>query len=469
MNGQASLLGARGKTDASDRLLSADDPLAELQRNCGGTLPRTLAVPELLALVQRGCLLRLRIAREFTAFDGTDLVSGVVRIDPLDLYRGGGCDLLIESWQRSAMPDLSSREMAGRFDAIDRTIAEVSVRLDSEQRVQFVHTTAQDTPEFERALSEAPGSVWSEHLRFEGIEHSTPLHWRLLDGARCHLPGSSRGWRARLLPMGSTAMSPNGFELLLIADRPLDLGEADAPDTSQVQSPTALIGGTLAPVLRQPIARLIANAETIRARLAGPLRAEYSEYAGNIASAGQHLNGLLDDLADLEMVESEGFTTERQSVEIGDAARRAAGVLGVRARAKNIEFNLPIRADLPPAQGEFRRVLQILINLIDNAIAYSPENSCVTVVCGMGADREVVTVSVKDRGPGLSEEQAARVFDKFERLGRDNDGGTGLGLYISSRLAEAMGGALDVVNPDEEGARFRLTLPVFSEPVFSDG
>ena len=220
----------------------------------------------------------------------------------------------------------------------------------------------------------------------------------------------------------------------------------------------------MTPVLRQPIARIIANAETIRARLAGPLRAEYSEYAGNIAAAGNLLSGLLEDLADLEVVEAQGFTIAREPVDLSDAASRAAGILGVRARAKNIEIIHPIREDLPLATGEFRRVLQILINLIGNAIAYSPDNSVITILSDVDESGAMVSLTVRDEGPGLDEEQAQRVFDKFERLGRDNDGGSGLGLYISSRLAAAMEGVLEVTNPGEEGAAFRLSLPIGEAP-----
>ena len=133
---------------------------------------------------------------------------------------------------------------------------------------------------------------------------------------------------------------------------------------------------------------------------------------------------------------------------------------GVRARARNIEIALPIPEDAHVATGEFRRVLQILINLIGNAIAYSPENSVVTVKAKTHSKKGLVSVSVADEGPGIDPEQATRIFNKFERLGRVNDGGSGLGLYISSRLAEAMQGTLEVANPGEEGAVFKLTLPV---------
>ncbi|MEM6265935.1 MAG: HAMP domain-containing sensor histidine kinase, partial [Pseudomonadota bacterium] len=226
---------------------------------------------------------------------------------------------------------------------------------------------------------------------------------------------------------------------------------------------TRLIGSTLTPVLRQPIARIIANAETIRARLAGPLRAEYSEYAGNIATAGQHLSAMLDDLADLEVVEAADFATIRERVDLGDAARRAAGILGVRAQARGITLKLPPEDERCGATAEFRRVLQILINLIGNAIAYSPEGSTVAITLASGTPSGTVAVTVADQGAGISAEQASRIFEKFERLGRDNDGGSGLGLYISQRLARAMAGELSLVQdePGDElaGAQFRLTLP----------
>lgn len=460
MESQASLLAARGLTDERDRLLTADDPLADLQKRCGGTLPGTLAVPELLEVVRHGRRMGLRIARDFEAFDGDSLISGVLRVHPIDPDQGGGCELLIENWQSRAVPEAGTRELAQRLDEIDRACAEVIVRLDGEQRVQLVQSSAADTAELRDALAQAVGSPWTDHVELEGMAHRQPMHWRLLDGARCRVAGSKRDWRARLLPLGSEPNAPRGFELLLVADYPLDVGVLEQEAPGLEESHTQLVGGALTPVLRQPIARIIANAETIRTRLAGPLRAEYSEYAGNIAAAGQHLNALLDDLADIEVVEAEDFSTEREPVDLGDVARRAGGILGVRARAKNIELVIPIGDNLPMASGEFRRVLQILINLIGNAIAYSPENSVVTIAPALGEAEGTIGLTVSDEGPGIDEEQAARVFNKFERLGRDSDGGSGLGLYISSRLAQAMDGSLEVLNAGEEGATFQLRLPV---------
>jgi signal transduction histidine kinase len=459
MDPRNTLLGARGLTDARDWLLNADETLAELQARCGGRVPGPLAIPELLALVQQARGLGLRIARAFSAFDGEALVSGFARIDPSVEAAQGGCEVLVENWQRSFQPAPEGRAFADRLDAIDRATAEVSARLDARQQVQVLSALAPDAAGLQAAALARPGQVWSDLVELADITHHQPLHWRLLDGAACRFAGSQRHWRVRLIPLGPDAQSPAGFELLLIADEPLAPHAPAGSDEAHAEStPTRLIGSALAPVLRQPVARIIANAETIRTRLAGPLREEYSDYAGTIASAGQHLAAMLDDLADLEVVETPGFSTVRERVDLADAAARAAGILGVKARNRDIALVVTGEHGAAAASAEFRRVLQILINLIGNAIAYSPGGSTVTIAA-MSGDAGRVWVTVADEGPGIAPEQAERIFDKFERLGRDKDGGSGLGLYISRRLAEAMGGSLSVETAEKGGALFRLELP----------
>jgi signal transduction histidine kinase len=465
MDRRDTLLGARGLTDARDWLLNADETLADLQARCGGRVPGPLAIPELLALVQQAREMGLRIARAFSAFDGEAMVSGFARIDPSAGAEDGGCEVLVENWQRALQPAPEGRAYAERLDSIDRATAEVSARLDSRQQVQVLSALAADAAVLQTKAMAKPGQVWSDLVELSGMTHHQPLHWRLLDGAACRFDGSQRHWRVRLIPLGPDPQAPAGFELLLIADEPLAPGAGSVSperDTAAETSPTRLIGSALAPVLRQPVARIIANAETIRTRLAGPLREEYSEYAGTIASAGQHLAAMLDDLADLEVVETPGFSTVRERVDLADAAGRAAGILGVKAQNRDIALTVSGERGDVVATAEFRRVLQILINLIGNAIAYSPGGSTVRIATeATGEGRVAVTVA--DEGPGVTAEQAERIFEKFERLGRDSDGGkdkgSGLGLYISHRLAEAMDGTLTVGAADGGGALFRLELP----------
>ena len=165
------------------------------------------------------------------------------------------------------------------------------------------------------------------------------------------------------------------------------------------------------------------------------------------------------------MVEDEDFAPVPDHVDLADCARRAAGILGVRAQERGIVMVPPSIEATAPAIGEFRRVLQILLNLIGNAIRYAPEHSAVSIETGVEAGGTWVAVS--DEGRGIAPEEADKVFEKFERLGRSGDGGSGLGLYISRKLARAMGGELSVEQAKGGGARFVLSLPSDAEALSS--
>jgi signal transduction histidine kinase len=113
--------------------------------------------------------------------------------------------------------------------------------------------------------------------------------------------------------------------------------------------------------------------------------------------------------------------------------------------------------DMITASAEFRRVLQILLNLVTNAIRYSPDGTEVRIEIAERSD--MAEISVQDQGAGVSLADQEKIFAKFERLGRTGDGGSGLGLYISRRLARFMGGDLTVETLEQGGAKFTLTLP----------
>ncbi|EIZ80282.1 two-component signal transduction histidine kinase [Novosphingobium sp. Rr 2-17] len=453
MSGGGTIL-ARAVSDAQDRLLSAEEPLAGLQRRCGGELPGTIATPELLALVRRARRHGLSLAHNVTAQDNGEIISAWIEVEPVSA--ADGCEIRLRSWQSTAMPSDDGAAAEGRRRAIDRHLAELSAQLDAGQRVLAVVCDAPDLQEAARALEAAIGQRWTDVLMPENVAHQQPLHWRLLDGIGVVVPGSPRRWRAALVPRVRPGFEPAGFELLLLSDEPFAAEVAPRPLPTPA-SQRSLVGDDLAPALRQPIARIIANAETIRTRLAGPLPDAYAEYAGEIAGAGNLLLGLLEDMADLEVVESEGFAVTPDHIDLSEVARQAAGILNVRAQEKGITVQTPPSDSILPALAEFRRVLQIALNLISNAIRYGPAHSRIEIRV---EDRgEVARLIVADQGSGLSANEQARVFNKFERLGRSGDGGSGLGLYISRSLARAMGGDLTVESAPGQGARFMLDLP----------
>ena len=113
------------------------------------------------------------------------------------------------------------------------------------------------------------------------------------------------------------------------------------------------------------------------------------------------------------------------------------------------------------ACGEYRRVLQILVNLIGNAVRHTPRDSTIWVRVDSEGGRARVVVA--DQGVGIAAADHQRIFERFERLGLSGGDGSGLGLYISRRLARAMNGDLTVESALGQGARFTLDLPVWAD------
>ncbi|MDK4805051.1 MAG: HAMP domain-containing sensor histidine kinase [Novosphingobium aromaticivorans] len=462
----------RGLCDGADRLVTADEALARLHGGAGGSVAGTLALPALLALVRQARLSGLAQTREVTVLDGDQPIVFQARAVP----QGEGVALALHDGRRGGAPDhdLPPADPAGLW----HHLAQGHVLLDPGQRVIAVDCRASDLADVEAGLASALGHHWALALGLPEGARLAGLHWRLLDDMVVDLAGSPRRWRLRLLPRVG-----GGFDLLLLpeailglarfgahggvhgdgqagaeaAERPASVPEPEPEPTPDLPPWAGFLGRDLAPALRQPISRIIANAETIRSRLAGPLAEAYGAYAADIAEAGRHLLGLVDDLADLDAVEAPGFAPAPDHIDLADCARRAAGILSMRARERGIELILPEADCQVPAIGEFRRVLQVLLNLLSNAIRYTPEKTIVRLDCGL--DGGAAWIAVEDSGQGLTGPEAARVFEKFERLGRKGDGGSGLGLYISRRLARAMAGDLTVTSTPGEGARFCLRLP----------
>lgn len=450
----AGIVLARAVSDDEDRLVSADEPLAGLQLRCGGDIPGAIAIPALREAVSKARRFGLKLARPIHAQDGVEAVTAWVEVEPGE--GEAACHITIRSWRSAPLPAEDPDAVLFRRIEIDRTLAELSARLDARQGVLAVESAALDLRPLLAQMRIGLGRPWTEFVIIEGDSHRQPMHWRLLDGAQLRIEGSERRWKAALVPVEAPGGEPSGFELYLVPETPLALPLPGVAVTG-VTDTSRMVGTDLAPVLRQPIARIIANAETIRTRMAGPLAEEYTAYAADIAAAGQHLLALIEDVADLEVVESESFTTAPDKIDLAEVARQAAGILGVRARERGIVIDQPRLGEALPAVAEFRRVLQVLLNLIGNAIRYTSEGSQVWVRIEREGERARVIVA--DQGQGLSEAEQARVFEKFERLGRSGDGGSGLGLYISRRLARAMGGDLTVESAPGQGARFILEVP----------
>lgn len=175
-----------------------------------------------------------------------------------------------------------------------------------------------------------------------------------------------------------------------------------------------------------------------------------------IGREGARLERLVQDLLDLAGVSRRSFAVRRQPVDLADVAREAVLRYEPRSRA----FEVTLSADAPeasPALGDHDRIMQVVSNLVENALRTTPAGGTVTVSARPGE------LTVEDSGPGLSQEDLSRAFERFflfRRYGADRPVGTGLGLAIVKDLTEAMGGTVAVESPPGRGATFRVTLPI---------
>jgi histidine kinase len=177
----------------------------------------------------------------------------------------------------------------------------------------------------------------------------------------------------------------------------------------------------------------------------------------------ERLNRLVDDLQELSRVESGAFALDLGPVSLPELAETARKRLAAPYAAKGVSLTLDLPAALPPVRGDTDRLLQVLTNLLNNALQYTPSGERVTL--SVEARRGEVQVRVADTGIGIPAEHLAHIFDRFYRVdksrSRQAGGGSGVGLTICKYLVEAHGGRIRVESAGEgQGSTFTFTLPV---------
>jgi signal transduction histidine kinase len=178
---------------------------------------------------------------------------------------------------------------------------------------------------------------------------------------------------------------------------------------------------------------------------------------------GKHLLGLINDVLDLSKIEAGQLELELSDYCVQDLAQTVRSTLEPLASDKKLAFKLELAPDLPPGHGDGRRLTQVLINLVGNAIKFTDAGE---VAIKAEANNGSFHVSVRDTGPGISAADQAKLFQEFQQA--DNaitrkKGGTGLGLAISKRIIEMHGGRIWVESQPGQGSTFTFSLPVIVE------
>jgi signal transduction histidine kinase len=446
----------RGRIDADGRLIEADPELAGLQLRAGGEEGGVLALPQVASLARLSRRLGIVISRSVMVADASTDFDLWIRAEP----DGDTVGLEILSWSEHPPRKPVDAPEAEREADFLRAAADWIWEVD--ETLRFTSLSPAAAAAVGKSPADFAGKELTKLFRLAegedgtfGILAALAAQRRFDDQVAEIRSGNRDRYRLAGVPMIDGAGRFAGFRGS--ATRILPAAPLPELEIARAAAEADAFGERLDKALRAPLDHIIANAETMSLQPEGPLRKDYASYASDIASAGRHLLALIDDLVDLQAIERPGFTPEADEIDLADVGRRAAGLLGVRASSRGVRIDRPPEDEVLPATGEFKRVLQIVMNLLTNAIRYSPEGGQVWI----RTDREgdLAALIICDQGKGIAPEDQERIFEKFERVDQSEPGGTGLGLYIARRLARAMGGDIAVDSAPGQGARFTFTLP----------
>jgi signal transduction histidine kinase len=212
--------------------------------------------------------------------------------------------------------------------------------------------------------------------------------------------------------------------------------------------------------LRTPLNAILGYTELMADGIYGELPEKTMGVLKRLESNGRHLLGLINDVLDLSKIEAGQLVLELTDYSFEDIAQTVRSTLEPLAADKKLAFKVEVASKMPAGQGDGRRLTQVLINLVGNAIKFTDAGE---VVISAGASDGSFHLSVRDTGPGISEADQAKLFQEFQQA--DNaitrkKGGTGLGLAISKRIIEMHGGKIWVESQLGQGSTFSFTVPV---------
>lgn len=241
---------------------------------------------------------------------------------------------------------------------------------------------------------------------------------------------------------------------------------------------------TISHELRTPLTSIIGYSEMLIEGIPGELNEEQKEFVQTIHGKGEQLLGLIKSLLDLSKLESGTMSLRRANLSVAGLVQDVVATLAPTARKKGVQLSAEVEGTLPPLFADAERLRQVLLNLSENALKFTPQGGSVTLRARMGsvevadsagagsvlmvpAKQQAIELRVVDTGVGIDEKERVRIFDAFYQVDSSatrEQGGTGLGLSIVKRLVEAHEGTIRVEANQPRGTTFVVTLPVLREP-----
>jgi signal transduction histidine kinase len=303
------------------------------------------------------------------------------------------------------------------------------------------------TPRHKEALSLAD-------LKLVSYRISKKLELKAVSWARTHSVKEKV-----VIHVGHTFISPDPR---ITVDRLVYEAQREAALRCRLEEVMAQFVSNISHELRTPLTCIKGYVETLMDGAAADPEMS-KKFLGIIYEETERLNRLIRDLLDLSMMESKRTRMNQHLIDLGQLVQDAGDFLKDYAEKKKISLSFHLNENLPDVNGDEDRLEQVLINLMDNAIKYTPPGGNIQISCEQ--EDGFLKVSVKDTGPGIPEGERERVFERFYRVETDRStstGGRGLGLSIAKHIVEAHGGAIWVESALGKGSAFCFTIPVLS-------
>jgi len=220
--------------------------------------------------------------------------------------------------------------------------------------------------------------------------------------------------------------------------------------------------------LRTPLTCIHQYVTILLDGLAGPLAPEQNDHLKTVLKSVNQLHAMIRDLLEATRAESGKIRVEPRCISIGELVQQAVTMMRPIAGEKQVGMEIGLDSRIPLVHADPDRILEVLINLTDNAIKFtSPEGSVMVRACMVEADEDAVYVSVTDTGRGIHPDAKALIFERLYQdpeLIDNNRTGLGLGLFICRELVKLHGGKIWVASEPGQGSTFTFTLPVYSLP-----
>jgi signal transduction histidine kinase len=216
--------------------------------------------------------------------------------------------------------------------------------------------------------------------------------------------------------------------------------------------------------LRTPLNAILGYTELIIDGIYGGVPQKMAGVLERVQRNGRHLLGLINDVLDLSKIEAGQLTLSLASYSIADVVNGVVNTVESLATEKQLALKVELPPNLPAGRGDERRISQVLLNLVGNAIKFTDKGEVVIAASALNGS---FNIAVRDTGPGIAPADQAKIFEEFQQADNSTTktkGGTGLGLAIARRIIEMHGGTISVESTLGEGSTFLVSLPVKAQP-----